>query len=372
MRKHTIEDAQKEAEKHNGKCLSQTYVNNSTNLEWECEAKHKWFASYSNVSAGKWCRQCWKDRVCCTLDECVEIARLRGGKCLSTAYVPAPGNMEWECSKQHKWFASFYNVKRGRWCNKCFIDSERVGITKCKELAKQRGWECLSTFYINGKTKLHFICNNGHTVYIDYNSFNQGTGCSACARCKPHTLEFCQGVAKSRGGYCVSTEYVNSNIQMEWECSEKHRWLNSFTKVYNEEQWCRICSIGKSQKRLFELVKSILKTDDVVSEFNGFKWLTERTGKGTQHFDIWVPALKLAVEYNGRQHYEPVPYGGTMENAEREFRQTKRRDRLKYQRVKRHSEDVKFFIRIKYTEELTEDNIRRILIKNGVLSSKTK
>ena len=31
---------------------------------------------------------------------------------------------------------------------------------------------------------------------------------------------------------------------------------------------------------------------------------------GKQHYDIWIPKLKVAIEYQGEQHYTPVDYFG--------------------------------------------------------------
>ena len=46
---------------------------------------------------------------------------------------------------------------------------------------------------------------------------------------------------------------------------------------------------------------------------------------GRQHFDIWIPALKIAVEYQGIQHDEPVDFFG----GEESFKANKERDALK-------------------------------------------
>ena len=38
------------------------------------------------------------------------------------------------------------------------------------------------------------------------------------------TLDECKDVAISKGGECLSTEYVNSQTKMKWKCSEGHVW----------------------------------------------------------------------------------------------------------------------------------------------------
>lgn len=44
-----------------------------------------------------------------------------------------------------------------------------------------------------------------------------------------------------------------------------------------------------------------------------------------QRFDIWIPEISAAIEYNGRQHYEPVDFFG----GEEGFRETQKRDESK-------------------------------------------
>lgn len=46
---------------------------------------------------------------------------------------------------------------------------------------------------------------------------------------------------------------------------------------------------------------------------------------GRQHFDIWIPAWKIAVEHHGKQHFEPVTFFG----GEEGFVATQKRDRRK-------------------------------------------
>ena len=36
------------AVKHNGKCLSDTYINSQTKYLWECSGKHQWEATANN------------------------------------------------------------------------------------------------------------------------------------------------------------------------------------------------------------------------------------------------------------------------------------------------------------------------------------
>ncbi|KKL82784.1 hypothetical protein LCGC14_1981250, partial [marine sediment metagenome] len=54
----TLHDAQKLAEKRNGKCLSTEYKNNKTRMSWQCGKRHIWYSIFSNIRAGGWCPEC--------------------------------------------------------------------------------------------------------------------------------------------------------------------------------------------------------------------------------------------------------------------------------------------------------------------------
>lgn len=46
---------------------------------------------------------------------------------------------------------------------------------------------------------------------------------------------------------------------------------------------------------------------------------------GRQHFDIWFPHWKIAVEYHGKQHFEPVEFFGGSANFEKTVERDKRK-----------------------------------------------
>ena len=62
------------------------------------------------------------------------------------------------------------------------------------------------------------------------------------------------------------------------------------------------------------------------------------TWLGRQHFDIWIPNWKIAVEYQGKQHFEPVEFFG----GEEGYKKTVERDKRKVTLAKRNG--VKLFI----------------------------
>lgn len=54
-----------------------------------------------------------------SLCELNDIAKKRGGKCLSMCYINSKTPLDFECRNGHVWHATASNIKRGTWCPKC-------------------------------------------------------------------------------------------------------------------------------------------------------------------------------------------------------------------------------------------------------------
>jgi hypothetical protein len=106
-----------------------------------------------------------------------------------------------------------------------------------------------------------------------------------------------------------------------------------------------------SERELLNMVRDIFPNNEVIHQSSP-EWL------GRQRLDIFIPALRLAIEYQGRQHYEPVPFFG----GEGGFQQTRERDRLKARLCSENGISLVFF---RYdemlTRELVETRIKRVI-----------
>jgi len=64
-----------------------------------------------------------------TIEEMQEIAKCRGGECLSEEYNGSGNNLRWKCEKGHEWKATPHNIKKDKWCPFC---STRIGEKICR------------------------------------------------------------------------------------------------------------------------------------------------------------------------------------------------------------------------------------------------
>ncbi|NVM30333.1 MAG: hypothetical protein HWN65_15920 [Candidatus Helarchaeota archaeon] len=105
-----------------------------------------------------------------------EIAVQRGGKCRSTEYINNRTKVELVCKEGHVWEATPDSIKQGKWCKKC----TGLSLKKMQEIAKQRGGKCISPEYVNNYTKLEFQCKEGHIWESIPSNIKRGTWCPKC------------------------------------------------------------------------------------------------------------------------------------------------------------------------------------------------
>lgn len=118
-RKPTINDVRKIAQDRGGKCLSTQYRDNKTKLNWKCSQGHEWEATPNSIKNGSWCPVC-SGNLKRTIGEMRQVARERGGKCLSPTYITKDTKLLWECKYGHQWEATPGKVvTSGQWCPEC-------------------------------------------------------------------------------------------------------------------------------------------------------------------------------------------------------------------------------------------------------------
>jgi len=237
-RNKTIKDMQIVAKQRNGKCLSKKYINPTTKLTWQCSEGHKWKANPNSILNGRWCSRCAKN-LKKTLKEIRQYAKKHGGKCLATKYINTDSKVKWQCKNGHIWETTPAIVKRGAWCSVC-AKNKKGSIQEMCKLAKKRKGRCLSTEYINSQTKLKWECAKKHTWWGNPANIKKGTWCPACGGTLKRTLKDMQQLAIKMGGWCISKKYINMQHRLKWKCNKHHTWYALPSNV-KRGVWCQEC-----------------------------------------------------------------------------------------------------------------------------------
>ena len=237
--KLTIEDMREIAREKGGVCLSEKYINAHTKLRWRCKEGHEWEAQPRNIKHRTWCPECaGKTKI--TIEDMKKLASSKGGECVSKEYIDTNTKLKWRCKKGHIWEAMPLSIKRGTWCPYC-VGKAKLTIDEMRKIAESRGGKCLSTEYINNRTKLRWRCKAGHEWDVIPASVKHGTWCPYCAGKAKLTIDEMRKIAKERGGKCLSKRYTNAHTKLRWRCKEGHVWKAKPANI-NRGQWCPYCA----------------------------------------------------------------------------------------------------------------------------------
>lgn len=229
------------------------------------------------------------------------IARQHGGECLSRRYVSSQDKLKWQCENGHIWKALPSSVKQGFWCGKCFDDRRRNNIDQMQQVAAKHGGHCLSSEYIDCRTRLKWECSNGHVWEAIPSSVTRGSWCQKCAGTAKHTISEMQMLAKKRGGRCLSRAYKDAHTKLQWECRFKHKWWAKPNGILMG-QWCPECSVFRMEKVVRAIFQQLF---DKPFPRARPKWLLSPLGKPLE-LDGYLKNCRVAFEYNGKQHYSNV------------------------------------------------------------------
>ncbi|PGK52139.1 hypothetical protein CN918_30575 [Priestia megaterium] len=184
--KLSIEMMKELAKERGGRCLSRNYVNSATKLSWKCKEGHTWKASPNSIRNGSWCPECCtrgRKRPTLTIEQMQSLAAERGGQCLSKNYKACHSKLEWKCAHGHIWQATASSVKKGSWCPACYYDTRRVF---------------------------------------------------------KYTINDMEELANKKGGTCLSPEYHGFRERLVWGCNEGHTW-EAAPKSVRSGNWCPTC-----------------------------------------------------------------------------------------------------------------------------------
>lgn len=157
------------------------------------------------------------------------------------------------------------------------------------------------------------------------------------------SLSFCDpmygSAFKVRYGAYITKISIEQNLD-ERAAENLVREMKGVAKI--GERWV-------NETLLFNYIK-MLFPNHVVEREASPGWI------GKQRLDVYIPALGLAVEYQGKQHYEAIQHFGGDEGLTR----TQERDRLKAKFCKQNNVDLVYFT---YKENLTEKLVDKRLKK---------
>lgn len=305
------------------------YIDASTPIMHHCK-RHSvyWKASPCNTRRGRGCKECknekYRNNSLRSHEEYVEQVREANPDIeVLEQYIDSHTPILHYCKKHFvKWMAIPNNILHGSGCWDC--GKEKIGNNfrktheqYVKELTDINPNIEVFGFYTGSMTKVLHRCKIcGCEWYAIPNSILQGTGCPNCNR-----REQSEKYTKSHSQYVLEVAKLNQNIEVIGEymgcetpilhrCKiDGHEW-NARPSNILQGQGCPKCNASKGEK----IIENWLIENNILYESQ--KIFSDCRSKLPLPFDFYLFDYNILIEYNGKQHYEPIEYFGGKEAFE--------------------------------------------------------
>lgn len=235
---------------------------------------------------------------------------------VSTEYVNCASKLAFRCECGNIFYASWSNIKKMYGlCKECTNLRRRQPLQAYQARADE--------FYGNGLYVItgakdsrldvvHTECGNAFTVRRDH--FFEGQGCKFCnlkyseSPCALSQDEFMSRVSKYDADYEFLSAYKNNHTPIAVRCKKCGEIFSRIpSHLFDRGVGCPQCSRSNGEYIIGTYLKD--RRIDYIPQHRF------EDCKNDKHlsFDFYIPSLNVCIEYQGQQHYAPVPiFGGEL------------------------------------------------------------
>lgn len=250
------------------------------------------------------------------------------------------------------------NHLHGQGCPKCSHKSTKYTVEEIKEKIRKKynGKYDVSliTEYSNNTQKLPLICDEHGYFEATWNDLDNNHGCQKCGKIKNYeslrktTETFIEEAIKIHGSnYDYSfVEYERAHSYINLKCNKCGYLFKIMPNEHLKGKGCPRCNEShlENEIRLF-LERNKIDFDDK----KHFNWL------GRQHLDFYLQKYNIAIECQGKQHFEAVKHFGGLQGYKTRFSLDSNKNKL----CKEHNVRILY-----YTHEDYDSFLGEQLIKN--------
>jgi len=230
----------------------------------------------------------------------------------------------------YKWKSTPSNILWGNGCPQCaglaplsnnIIDQRLIG----KNIKRLND-------YVNAKTKMLFGCLIASCLYEWETTPTSVRRCPKCVHCAQLTNDI---VDKRLVGRDIKRleHYINDATPILFGCMCAdclHEWKSTPNNIFNGKGCPKCHRFRKNEKLLFNILR---KHANIPFFYDYSIKQIDKTAERALRFDFYFPDLKLAIEYNGAQHYCPVSFSSdtSQQTKDQNFADIQDRDLYKQQ-----------------------------------------
>ena len=342
------------------------YINNSTKVCIICPEHGEFWQTPRNHLIGQGCPLC-NGTFKLTNQEFIEKANLIHNNKYDYSkveYVNSRTKVCIICPEHGEFWQTPHHHLNGHGCSKCRNENNgdrcrgdvKEFIEKANKIHKNK-YDYSKVEYINSHTKVCIICPEHGEFWQSPYVHIQGHECPECAKIKrvknnKHSIdEFIQKSKLIHGDkYDYSkVEYINSHTKVCIICPEHGEFWQRPCCHTNLRQGCPFCNESQSE---MEIEQILCEHKILYIRQKRFDWL------GKMSLDFYLPNYGIAIECQGKQHFESVDYFGGNESLEN----TKERDLRKKQLCEKHNIKILYYANYIYPFPYNVFNDKNTLI----------
>ena len=271
------------------------YINNRQKLNYICPNGHKHSISWDKWNQGHRCPSCAGNKKL-TYEFVKEQFEKDDYIPKFTKYINAKTKLDYICPNGHEHAITYDNWKQGQRCPSCAGNIKLI-LCSIEESFKFEDYMMTSEEYINSKSKLDFICPNGHKGSMIWSNWVKGVRCASCAGNKRLTIDFVRQDFKRYSYTVTSMEYINNSSKLDFICPNGHKGSISYGN-WNQGNRCTQCIDWGTSKFEQQIKDFILSLDQEMIENDRTIILNPNTNCYLE-LDILFPCKTKAVECNG-------------------------------------------------------------------------
>lgn len=337
------------------------YVDNKTPILHKCLIHNvEWNVRPSDLLHGRGCPKCKSEKIGNALRKShkyyvEEVEEKNPNIIVLGMYDGANTPILHKCIIHNvEWSAPPASILNGHGCSECHKEKIANALKKThtqyvEELKEANPNVKVIDVYINKLFPITHKCLI-HNIEWDItpDCALRGHGCPECHkeklrsfRLKTHE-QYVEEVRNINPNIIVIGEYVGANIPMLHKCAICGNIWNAYPNNIIKGFGCRCYSESKGEKEICLLL------DSYKVEYIKQKRFCDCRDIRQLSFDFYLPHLNAVIEYNGKQHYEPIEYFG----GEDSFKIQQLHDKIKEDYCKNNNID---FLSIPYYADIKEE-----------------
>ena len=356
-RKKTHEEYIKEVSVKNSNVeVLESYKGASTPILHRCKIHNViWNAYPTNILRGHGCYLCGNNVKKSHEQYIKEVAEINPNVEVVETYINAQTKILHLCKIDgHVWSVAPSVILRGDGCPKCGGNARKNTEGYAHEvLTINPNIEVLGD-YINAFIPILHRCKiDDHEWYAEPANILSGRG---CPKCKSHMLsnmfvksheQYIKEVAIVNPDIEVLEKYINAHTPITHRCKKDgYIWKIAPSNVLTG-QGCPQCQESIGERKIRQWLQSNYIEYVYQKTFFACRLIKELP------FDFYIPKHNLCIEYDGRQHFEPIDFAGKgKEWAEQQLLLVQRHDDIKTKYCKENNIHL---LRIPYYKNIEEE-----------------